>query len=150
MELLLQRIARKETYTIGRLYIDGVRFCDTCEDRDRGLSQSLSLKENEARKIKNVTAIPTGRYKVTLSVQSPKYRQRDAYRFCNGYVPRLLNVPAFEGILIHICNTANDSSGCILVGKNRVVGKVVDSTATFRELYKRLKAAKDDIYITIK
>ena len=75
--------------------------------------------------------------------------KRPAYDFCDGYVPRLINVPAFDGILIHIGNTARDSAGCILVGKNTVVGKVLNSTETFHKLYAVLKAAKGDIYITI-
>ena len=44
MELELRRIAKKDVYTIGKLYIDGEYFCDTLEDKDRGLSQSLSLE----------------------------------------------------------------------------------------------------------
>lgn len=149
MELKLRRIARKEKYTIGRLYIDGKYFCDTIEDKDRGLRQDLPLSVNKKRKVQNETAIPVGRYRVTLGVKSPKMSKRPAYDFCDGYVPRLINVPAFEGILIHIGNTARDSAGCILVGKNTVVGKVLNSTETFRKLYAVLKAAKGDIYITI-
>lgn len=149
MELKLQRIARKETYTIGRLYVDGVRFCDTIEDKDRGLRQDLPLSVNIKRKVKNETAIPTGRYRVTMGVKSPKMSQRPAYDFCKGYVPRLINVPAFEGILIHIGNTAKDSAGCILVGENKVVGKVINSTETFHRLYDALKKATGNIFITI-
>ena len=150
MELELGRIARRDTYTIGRLYIDGAYFCDTIEDKDRGLRQDLPLSVNKARKRAGVTAIPTGRYRVTLGVQSPKYKDRKEYKFCNGYLPRLLNVPAFDGILIHIGNTADDSAGCILVGRNTQVGKVLKSTVTFWELYSKLQDAKDDIYITVK
>ncbi len=150
MELTLKRIARKETYTIGRLYIDGQYFCDTIEDKDRGLRQDLPISVNKAKKKDKETAIPTGRYRVTLEVKSPKMSLRPAYNFCNGFVPRLINVPAFEGILIHIGNTAKDSAGCILVGKNTQVGKVLDSTATFKEFYRRLKEAKGTIYITVK
>ena len=149
MELKLRRIARRDTYTIGRLYIDGVYFCDTIEDKDRGLRQDLPLTVNKKRKVQNETAIPVGRYRVTLNVKSPKMSKRPAYDFCNGYVPRLINVPAFDGILIHIGNTARDSAGCILVGENKVVGKVINSTETFRKFYARLKEAKDAIYITI-
>lgn len=149
MELHLKRIARKDTYTIGRLYIDGEYFCDTIEDRDRGLSQALPLSVNQARKQAGVTAIPVGRYQVTLGVKSPKMSQRSAYDFCGAYVPRLINVPAFDGVLIHIGNTARDSAGCILVGRNTQVGKVLESTATFRKLYGRLLQADDRIYITV-
>ena len=150
MELLLDRIARRDTYTIGRLYIDGQRFCDTIEDTDRGLRQDLPLSVNQAKKRRGVTAIPTGRYRVTLGVKSPKYSKKKQYDFCNGYVPRLINVPAFDGILIHIGNTAADSEGCILVGRNTQVGKVLESTKTFKALYEVLKSARDPIYITVR
>jgi hypothetical protein len=149
MELTLKRIARREKYTIGRLYIDGKYFCDTIEDKDRGLSQELPVTVNKNLKRCGVTAIPVGRYRVTLDVVSPKFSKKTAYQFCCGRLPRLVNVPAFDGVLIHIGNTANDTEGCILVGKNKQVGKVLDSTVTFRALYEVLKQAKDTIYITV-
>lgn len=150
MELELKRIAKRDTYTIGRLSIDGQRFCDTLEDTDRGLDQKMSLAVLKARKRKGITAIPTGRYKVTLGVKSPKYSKRPAYNFCEGYVPRLINVPAYEGVLIHIGNYPQDTEGCILVGRNTKVGAVLKSTETFKQLYAILKKATDNIYITIK
>lgn len=150
MELLLDRIARRDTYTIGRLYVDGVRFCDTIEDTDRGLRQDLPLSVNQAKKRRGVTAIPVGRYRVTLGVKSPKYSKKKQYDFTGGYLPRLVNVPAFEGILIHIGNTAADSEGCILVGRNTKVGMVLESTKTFKALYEVLRKASDPIYITVK
>ena len=42
MEIKIKRIARKATYTIGKMYIDGVYFCDTLEDKDRGLKQTMT------------------------------------------------------------------------------------------------------------
>ena len=153
MELELKRIARRDTYTIGRLYIDGKYFCDTIEDKDRGLRQDLPVSVNQARKVRGQTAIPTGRYRVTLGVKSPKYSKKKQYAACNGYVPRLINVPAFDGILIHIGNTAADSEGCILVGRNKKVGMVLESTNTFWQLYDRLQTADrkgETIYITVK
>ena len=149
MELNIKRIARRETYTIGRLYIDGKYFCDTLEDKDRGLRQDMPVAVIRATKRKGITAIPTGRYRVTLAVQSPKFSKRAIYQFCNGYLPRLINVPGYDGVLIHIGNTARDTEGCLLVGKNTQVGKVLDSRKTFIELYDRLLGAKDDIYIKI-
>ena len=150
MELELKRIAKRDTYTIGRLSINGQRFCDTLEDTDRGLDQKMSLAVLKARKRKGITAIPTGRYKVTLGVKSPKYSKRPAYNFCEGYVPRLINVPAYEGVLIHIGNYPQDTEGCILVGRNTKVGAVLNSTETFKQLYAILKKRTDNIYITIK
>ena len=149
MEILLKRIARRETYTIGHLYVDGKYFCDTIEDTDRGLQQSLPESVNRAKKRYGATAIPTGHYQVTLGVKSPKFSKRKQYDFCGGYLPRLINVPAFEGVLIHIGNTAKDTEGCLLVGKNTKVGKVLESAATFRKLYEVLKAAHGFIFITV-
>lgn len=149
MELTLKRIARREKYTIGRLYVDGKYFCDTIEDKDRGLSQALPVTVNKNLKRRGVTAIPAGRYRITLDVVSPKFSKKTAYQFCGGRLPRLVNVPAFDGVLIHIGNTANDTEGCILVGKNTQVGKVLESTVTFRALYEVLQKAQDTIYITV-
>lgn len=152
MELLLKRIARRDTYTIGHLYIDGRYFCDTIEDKDRGLRQDMQPSVIRATKRKGVTAIPTGRYRVTLDVRSQKFSQKKYkknYGFCDGYLPRLINVPGFEGVLIHIGNTARDTEGCLLVGKNTRVGKVLESRVTFVKLYESLKGAEGSIYITI-
>lgn len=152
MELLLKRIARRETYTIGHLYIDGIYVCDTIEDKDRGLRQNMQPSVIRATKRKGVTAIPTGRYRVTLDVRSPKFSMKKyekTYGFCGGYLPRLINVPGFDGVLIHVGNTARDTEGCLLVGKNTKVGKVLESRVTFVKLYERLKGAEGSIYITI-
>lgn len=149
MDLNLKRIARKAKYTIGKLYIDGQYFCDTIEDTDRGMKQSDAYATNKRKKVKGETAIPTGRYQVTLGVQSERFKNKSQYKFCDGYLPRLINVPCFEGVLIHIGNTERDTEGCILVGENKVVGKVINSTQTFLKLYDRLLQAKGTIYIKI-
>lgn len=149
MDLHLKRIARKKTYTIGRLYIDGEYFCDTIEDTDRGLKQTDAYASNKRKKVHGETAIPTGRYQVTLSVQSPRFKLKSAYQFCNGYLPRLLNVPCFDGVLIHIGNYPKDTEGCILVGRNTVKGAVMESTETFKKLYSKLKSASGTIFIKI-
>ena len=149
MDLYLKRIARREGYTIGRLYADGEYVCDTLEDRDRGLSQSLPVSVNTAMKRRGTTAIPTGRYRVTLGIKSPRFSRYKAYDWCGGYLPRLLNVPAFDGILIHAGNSAANTDGCLLVGENREVGRVLDSMAALKRLYAILQAAKGLIYIKI-
>ena len=153
MELLLYRIARRDTYTIGHLYIDGKYFCDTIEDKDRGLKQNMQPSVIRAMKRKGVTAIPTGRYRVTLEVKSPKFsakKYEKNYGFCDGFLPRLINVPGYEGVLIHVGNTAKDTEGCLLVGKNTKVGKVLESRQTFVKLYGVLLEGKSEgIYITI-
>lgn len=152
MEITLIRKYKLNDYTIGKLYIDGTYLCDTIEDKDRNLYQGMDLEWIKKEKVYGETAIPYGRYKVTLKVQSPKYSTRKQYEKCKGYVPRLVNVPGFEGILIHIGNYAKDSYGCILLGENKVKGAVVNSTTWFWKFYEILKNADDegkDIYITV-
>ena len=146
LQLKIKRIARKSEYTIGHLYIEGKYFCDTLEDYDRLYFGGI--------KVKGKTAIPVGTYTVSQNIQSMKYKNRKPYaEVCDGYVPRLLNVPQFQGILIHIGNTASDTEGCILVGKNNVVGKVMQSTATWKKLMREYmlpaKARGQRVIITI-
>lgn len=150
MEIVLNRKWKKSNYTIGVLSIDGKFFCNTLEDTDRGLKDTMSIGEIKTIKKPHITAIPTGTYQVTLNVVSPKFGSRKFYKeVCNGKVPRLLNVKGFDGVLIHSGNKAEDTDGCILVGRNKVVGQVINSQATFRELYKILSSSKDKITIKI-
>lgn len=117
MKLKIDRTYKKEKYTIGRLYVDGVFFCNTLEDVDRGLDESTTAIEIAEKKVYGETAIPTGTYKVVLDVYSPKFGKKEYYKnFCGGYLPRLLNVKGFNGILIHRGVDQYDSAGCILVG----------------------------------
>lgn len=143
MKITVERFAFKKSYTIGRLYVDGQRFCDTLEDYDRNLTSTMPLEEIKKIKVKDETAIPTGTYTVTLNEQSPRFKSRSQYAFCNGKLPRLKNVPGYEGVLIHIGNKPSDTSGCILVGENKAVGQVLNSTNTFRNLYKKLSEANN-------
>ena len=144
MKLKVERRWPKATYTIGRLYIDGIYYCNTLEDRDRGLKQTDPPTYIASRKVAGETAIPKGTYGVAMNVTSPKYAGVAwYYNFCRGKMPRLLAVPGFDGILIHPGNDALDTRGCILVGKNTKVGKLTESKACFQEVYKLMKAAAD-------
>ena len=144
MKLKVERRWPKVTYTIGRLYIDGIYYCNTLEDYDRGLRQSDPLRDIQRRKIAGETAIPKGTYEVAMNVTSPKYAGVAwYYNFCRGKMPRLKDVPGFDGILIHPGTSALDTKGCILVGKNTKVGKLTDSRACFMEIYKQMKEAAD-------
>lgn len=107
----------RNTYTIGNLYINDKFFCNTLEDKNRDLNKNGKFDNGETKVYAN-TCIPFGIYNVILTV-SPKFKRK---------LPRLLNVPSFEGILIHRGNTNADTAGCILVGENKVVGKVINST----------------------
>ena len=152
MELILERIAKRKTYTIGRLYIrrqvvdeylPGTAddyFCDTLEPTWRDY-------EHGAYKVKGRSAIPEGRYAVVISF-SPKFKQ---------WLPILLGGEEFnrkwQGIRIHAGNTSEDTEGCILVGKNREVGKVLDSRIWVHRLKQKIVEAKgrgEPVWITIK
>lgn len=153
IKVLVKRIAKKPNYTIGKLFINGVFFANTLEDTDRGLTQNMSEDEIKKKKIYGQTAIPTGTYKVTLDVVSPKFSKKQFYKdTCNGKVPRLLNVPGYSGILMHVGDgpRAQDLTyGCILVGKNTIVGQLTDGKETFKKIYKALLEDKNNITITI-
>lgn len=126
MKLRLERIFKGENYTIGRLYIDDIYFCDTLEDTIRDIS------ENGEGKIYGKTAIPSGKYNVVMSMSN---------RF-KRILPLLQNVPHFEGIRIHSGNTHEDTHGCILVGKNTEIGKVTSSRIYESDLVKKLESQK--------
>ena len=150
MELVLERKWKKSDYTIGILLIDNKKFCEVIEDKDRGLKDSMTTEQIKLIKKPNMTAIPTGTYDVTLDVFSSKFGNIPFYKkVCNGKLPRLLNVKGFEGILIHCGNTQLDTSGCLIVGENKVKGKVINSKIIFEKLYNILKNSKDKITIKI-
>lgn len=150
MELVLERKWKKSDYTIGILLINNKKFCEVIEDKDRGLKDSMTTEQIKLIKKPNMTAIPTGTYDVTLDVFSSKFGNIPFYKkVCNGKLPRLLNVKGFEGILIHCGNTQLDTSGCLIVGENKVKGKVINSKITFEKLYNILKNSKDKITIKI-
>lgn len=118
VNIRLKRIFKGPNYTIGKLYVDGKYYCDTLEDTDRGLKSTMSEAEIKQIKVYAKTAIPTGTYDVIVNV-SPKFQRN---------LPRLMNVPGYTGILIHRGNTPQNTAGCILVGENTAVGKVLNST----------------------
>lgn len=127
MKLLLKRMYFKSNYTIGKLFVNGEYFCDTLEDRVR--------KE----KIAGKTAIDRGHYKIILN---------HSIRF-ERIMPLLLNVPEFEGIRIHPGNTDKDTSGCILVGLNKMKGRLLDSRSVFDNLMYKFKESHTPHTITI-
>lgn len=153
MNLILNRKFKGTEYTIGDLFIDGVFFCNTLEDTDRGLTKSMSESEIAKIKIKGITAIPTGTYNIDLNTVSPRFKSSKLYTSIEGKLPRLDPVPGFAGVLIHIGNYPKDTDGCILVGNNSVKGQITNSTSTFNSLYMKLKEAKnkgEKLTITIK
>lgn len=139
--MLLKRRFLGDNYTIGTLFINGERFCDTLEDKNRDVNRNGKFDGKE-KKVQGETCIPFGTYKVTLNL-SPRFKRP---------LPRLLDVPNFEGVLIHRGNTVKDTEGCILVGENKVKGKVINSTPYEVELVRRCADAianKEEITIEI-
>ena len=141
MKLELKRIALKPNYTIGKLFINGTYYCDTIEDKVIDLNKNGKFDDGLS-KVMHQTAIPYGTFKVVVNY-SPHFKRE---------LPRLLDVPYFEGIIIHNGNDQNSSSGCIIVGENKTVGKVTNSTFYMNNLTARIKDAQnkgETITITI-
>ena len=113
-------------------------MCDTLEDRDRGLDDTMNVEDIKKKKVYGETAIPYGTYKVSITYSN---------RF-KKMLPLIENVKGFSGIRIHSGNTAKDSLGCILVGENKEVGKVINSRKTFDVLFDLIKNEKN-LFITI-
>lgn len=132
MELKIIRIKSNKDFTEGKLYINEVYFCDTLEDKDRGLLQSMSNDTVKAIKVYAETCIPYGKYKIVLSMSN---------RF-KCILPEILQVKGFTGIRIHAGNNIGDSAGCILVGRKCSDGMVVDSRKTLNALMNIIKNEK--------
>ena len=140
MELLLKRHTFKPTYTIGKLFLNSKYFCDVIEDTVRDLNMDGDLDDYGEGKVYGKTAIPYGRYEVKLTMSN---------RF-NKVLPILIGVKGFEGIRIHSGNTEQDSLGCLVVGENKEVGKVLNSRVTMDKLMKEFESHKmEKHYITI-
>lgn len=131
MELRVERLWPRENYTVGRLYVNNEFFSNTLEDKiiDKNKNE---IFDNGEKKVYGESAIPYGKYKVVYNY-SPKFGRN---------LPRLLDVPHFEGILIHPGNTAKDSFGCILVGKNTSKGMLSESRYTSDKLNEIIDAAQ--------
>lgn len=139
MLITLKRIYKGEGYTIGKLYIDGAYICDTLEDKDRGLTSAMTEAEIAKIKVYGQTAIPTGEYKVTMTMSS---------RF-KKVLPLLNGVKGYSGVRIHSGNTAKDTEGCILCGKNTEKGKVTNSRYWTDIVIAKIKSAKSEVRIRI-
>lgn len=141
MNLILKRIALKDTYTIGKLYNEDAYLCDTLEDKVRDLNKNGKFDNGEV-KVHGETAIPYGKYRIIITKST---------RFGRD-LPLLENVSSFEGIRIHPGNDSGDTEGCILLGENKVKGKVLNSRITFNKVFSLIEKAisnKEDVFITI-
>ena len=133
MEITVDRKWKKDTYTIGVCYINGVRFSETLEDKDRDLDNSMSESVIKSKKIYGQTAIPTGTYEIKMTY-SPKFANRAWAKKYGGKVVEITNVKAYSGVRVHPFNSASESLGCIAVGRNLVKGKVLQSTIYYQKL----------------
>ena len=127
MKIKVKRLHRTDKSTIGELYINGKFECYTLEDVERDV------------KIDGKTAIPKGTYKVIIN-QSNRFKR---------LLPLLLDVPNYAGVRIHSGNTAEDTEGCILVGKTRSLDFVGSSREAFTKLFEKMLLEKKEITITI-
>ncbi len=126
-------------YTVGAFCFEECGYlCDSLEDKDRGLTDAMSLDEIKARKVYGETAIPRGRYEVRLDIVSPRLKDRAYAKKYGGCLPRLMNVKGFDGILIHPFTSASESKGCIGPGEFVAkTGKIVRSTQAFYDMMDR-------------
>ena len=126
-------------YTVGSIVLDECGYlCDSLEPADRGLSQDMDADKIKAIKVYGETAIPTGRYEIRMDIVSPAFKNKSYAKKYDGCLPRLMNVPGFDGVLIHPFNAANESKGCIGPGDfNARTGKLVRSTVAFYDLIDR-------------
>ena len=140
MKIRLHRKWLKKGYSIGILYINGTRICETLEDEDRGLQEFNPLEEIKKKKIKGETAIPVGTYQVTWTY-SPRFKKM---------LPLLNGVPGYEGIRIHSLNTAKETEGCIGCGRNTKVGTITNSRYWTNKVCAMIeKACKNGEQVTI-
>lgn len=146
MEITVNRKFLKETYTIGRLFIEGERLCETLEDRVRDLqdyNHDGDFNDPGEGKVYGETAIPAGRYQV-INTWSPKFQKR---------LPELFNVPGFTNIRIHAGTNPKHTEGCILVGENKKKGRLVNGPYYQTVIVQRIDEANEKgetTFITIK
>jgi hypothetical protein len=133
IKLKLIRDTFTDNCTLGKLYVNGEYFCETLEDKDRGLHQDLSVEENTRLKVYGETCIPYGKYKVIVT---PSVRLKRT-------LPLLVNVEGFQGIRIHKGNSKKDTLGCVILGTTRGVDAVYQSTVQEERIVKLLKDEKE-------
>tara|TARA_R110002126_G_scaffold75248_4_gene187554 strand:+ start:103 stop:507 length:405 start_codon:yes stop_codon:yes gene_type:complete len=118
INLLLIRDTFSEKSTIGELFLNGERICDTLEN---------PWLDNQ----RNISCIPEGEYKVRLRLP-----RESATR---DYIHLLVKeVPNRDWILFHKGNTSQDTSGCILVGLGSQQDFVSNSTLAMELLIKEI------------
>lgn len=131
--LMTDRAWKKPDYTIGRFFVNSQRMCESLEDTDRGLFASQPLSAIKLAKIPGKTAIPRGEYEVRLTI-SPRFRNKPWASKYGGLVPEIVGVPGYSGVRIHPLTDATQTDGCIGIGDNKAVGKLLNSQKRYFEL----------------
>tara|TARA_R100001143_G_scaffold48641_1_gene43516 strand:- start:1918 stop:2352 length:435 start_codon:yes stop_codon:yes gene_type:complete len=118
VNLLIIRDAFTDKSTIGKLFLNGEKFCYTLE---------LPYLDNQ----RSISCIPEGEYKVRL-----RTARESATR---DYLHLLVqDVDGRSYILVHIGNYPKDTKGCILVGQSRKHDAVYNSTLAMELLMKEI------------
>lgn len=131
MELELKRDVPDELRMFGVLSVDGTYECETLEDPPREV------------KVAGKTAIPAGRYRVTLE-NSPKFGPDTI---------TINDVSGFTHIRIHAGNSENDTDGCPLVGQERTETTIIRSRQALAHLKPKIQEGLQDgaeVWITVK
>ncbi len=151
MEIYSVRTLFTDLSTISSLHIGSPDLSPECwiiEDRDRGLTQDMSLEEIFIIKVYGTTAIPYGRYRVVIT-KSPRFSQKKGY---DVFTPQLLNVKGFDGIRIHIANWASQLEGCLAPGLAKAPDKVINSGKAYIKVLDKISLAirsGEDVFINI-
>jgi hypothetical protein len=152
MEIELQRIKDNGISTTGIITADHIRKV-TIEDTGRDKNHDGDLKDPGEQKVWGKTRIPCGRYQVKLRDFGSKHLEyRVKFDFHIGML-WLQDVPDYDGVLIHIGNTAMDSHGCVLIGTVITNDDCISgSTMAYAEFYKYVapKVKDGEVWITIK
>ena len=123
--------------TFGKLFVDGKYFGETLEDVDRFLEFT-----GEGAKIDGETAIPRGRYKISVTF-SQRFQKP---------MPYIHDVPYFEWVRVHGGNTDADTHGCPLLGNVRTPLGIAQCAGTNSRLMNLLDAAEDrgeEVWLTV-
>lgn len=131
LKILIERKWKKSEYSIGRLYVNGDKWCNSLEPTDRGLVSSMPTEQIKQLKVEGKTAIPLGKYIVTMTY-SPKFRKE---------LPLINDIKCFSRVLIHAGNYPKDTKACIIPGLNSQVGMVTNSTYWTNRLIDKIRDA---------
>jgi hypothetical protein len=137
MKITIKTIYKGENYIISNMYLNGVFFTNTIEDKIRDLNNDGDLNDPGEEKVYGKTAIPKGIYTLILNY-SPKFKR---------ILPRILNVPHFDGILIHNGVDENSSAGCLILGDNKIKGQVTNSKKRLEEFITKLLDSGDKKHV---